>query len=85
MTQVGLRLELRGELGEVILRGFASKHGGLSGLFGALHILLQAENTAGVTVNKVKNRSGFNTLFLAKKINLVEGEGGHSHYVFGRK
>jgi hypothetical protein len=85
ITILTLRLEFRGELGEVILEGLTSKHGGSGCLFGTLHILLQAENSAGVTVNKVKNCSGFNTLFLAKKINLVKGESGHSNDVFGRK
>ena len=58
---------------------------GSGGLFRAFHILLQAENTARMAVNEIENRSGFDTLFLAKQINLVKGEGGHSDYIFGRK
>ena len=52
------------------------------GLFGAFNILLQAENPAGMSVNKVKYCLGFDTLFLAQKINLVKGEGSHSNYIF---
>ena len=38
-----------------------------------------------MTMNEIKNRPRFNTLFLAKQINLIKGEGSHGDYVFGRK